>query len=187
MTDGGYRRQDRRATRRRPRTISSSCRRWSNRPSIPAEREREPRIADQDLRDPAIPDRAGVASGMTRIERSVTELTNLTLAEARDGLKAKRFSATELAQGPSSPRSSRRGRSTPTCWRRRSSALRAWRRPATRGSPRARRGRSKAFRSASRTCSAPRACAPPPARTSSTASRRPTNRPSRRICGATAR
>ena len=31
----------------------------------------------------------------------MTDLTALTLAEARDGLKAKKFSATELTQGPS--------------------------------------------------------------------------------------
>ncbi len=44
-----------------------------------------------------------------------------------------------------------------------------------RGSRRAKAGRSKACRSASRTCSPPAMCAPPPARTSSTISYRPTN------------
>ena len=52
---------------------------------------------------------------------------------------------------------------------------------------RRRRGRSRACRSRSRTCSAPRACAPPRARASSRASCRPTNRPSPPTSGARAR
>ena len=85
-----------------------------------------------------------------------------------------------------SPRSRRRARSTPLCWRRRRRRA-TWRRRPTRASPKARRGRSKAFRSASRTCSHPRRAHHRLLAISSTISCRPTSRPSPRSSGATAR
>jgi hypothetical protein len=91
----------------------------------------------------------------------MTNLTQLTLSDAVDGLKA---SSTPMS---SSQRTRR--------WR--------WRRLRMPSSPRARAGVSKARRWASRTCSAPRACARRPARTSSASSRRPMKAPSRRTCG----
>ncbi len=45
----------------------------------------------------------------------MTDLTALTLAEARDGLKAKTFSATELTKAHSMPSKRPTTRSTPTC------------------------------------------------------------------------
>ena len=76
--------------------------------------------------------------------------------------------------------------STPMCsrhQRRRSPKLPR----AMRASSAARRGRSKACRSASRICSAPRACAPRQARPSWAISRPTMNRPSPAICGETVR
>ena len=98
---------------------------------------------------------------------TVTDLTKLTLAEAREGLREKQFSATELTQAfldaieaGNAAQRLRAADARASRWRRP--------RPATRGWPRARRGRSKACRSASRTSTAPRACARRPAPTSST-------------------
>ena len=96
----------------------------------------------------------------------------------------RRAEGQDASPPPKSPRrtsrrSRRRGRSTPMCWRR-PRRRSPWRRPRTRSSAQGRgRRRSRASRSASRTCSAPRAWCRPPARTSSTTSRRPTNPPSR--------
>ncbi len=95
--------------------------------------------------------------------------------------------ATAFARRNSPPASSprrisppwrRRACSTPMCWRRRTRRA-PWRRRRTcapRGGRRAAARRHS--RSASRTCSRPRTCAPPPARASSTISSRPTSRPS---------
>src|SRR4051812_14655072 len=77
------------AMRRRPRTTSSSCRRWWSRAlaSVGAARAR---------RRQALAPR--LAPAMTLNGTIVTDLTDLTLADARDGLRAKRFSATEIAR-----------------------------------------------------------------------------------------
>src|SRR5215218_6347998 len=93
--------------RLRPRTISSSCRRWSsegansNETILGRSAERvDPRISNRESSDT----RGSAADGRVRpahdvMERNqVTNLTDLTLAEARDGLKAKRFSSTELTR-----------------------------------------------------------------------------------------
>ena len=50
----------------------------------------------------------------------MSELTALTIADARAGLKQKKFSAARACRRASVPRSRRRARSTPMCWRRRS-------------------------------------------------------------------
>ena len=126
------------------------------------------------------------ASSPCRRSSSERRSTALTLAEARDGLRAR-----------SSPRASwprryldgdraRRGRSTPIITETPERALARRTRP-TRGWRAARRGRSTASRSRSRTCSAPRACGPRRARTSSTAFVPPYESPSPPICGAPAR
>ena len=112
-------------------------------------------------------------------EGRMTELTSLTLAEARDGLRRRDFSAAELTDAHLAAIEKARALNayvleTPDKARAMAKAVRR----AARAT--ARRGRSKAFRSASRICSAPRACAPRRARTSSTISCRPMNRPSPR-------
>ena len=102
----------------------------------------------------------------------MSELTSLTLAEARDGLKKKDFSAVELADAHVAAIEKARALNayvleTPErALRHGEGVRRAHRR-------RARPVRSKAFRSRSRICSRRKACAPPPARTSSTISCRP--------------
>ena len=78
---------------------------------------------------------------------STSDLTKLTLAEARDGLKAKTFSAHRADAARSSPRSRRpTRRSMPTCCRRPSMR---WRRRRERRAPR-RRHRAPARRAAAR-------------------------------------
>ena len=104
----------------------------------------------------------------------MSDLNSLTLAEARDGLKKK-----ILLGGRARRRASRRdregARAQCLCAGDAGARQRDGESRPTRASPPAKPGRWKAFRSPSRTCSAPRACAPPPARTSSTISCRPTN------------
>ena len=116
----------------------------------------------------------------------MSELTGLTIAEARDGLAKKDFTARELTEAHLDAIEAANARAQRLrARRRRSKALEMAEGSDARLASGQGRARSKAFRSASRTCSAPRACAPRPARTSSTASSRPTNRPSPPICGAT--
>ena len=69
----------------------------------------------------------------------MTELTHLTLAEARDGLESQALLRRPSSPRPMSTRSRRRGRSTPMCSRR-PSGRSPWRRPRTRASRGARRG-----------------------------------------------
>ncbi len=105
----------------------------------------------------------------------MNELTALTLADARDGLKQKKFSAVELADAHLAAIEQARALNayvleTPERAARHGEGLRRAHRQ------RARPVRSKAFRSPIKDMFAPRACAPPPARTSSTISCRPTSR-----------
>ncbi len=107
----------------------------------------------------------------------MTDLTKLTIAEARDGLAKKEFTATELTKAfldaidKANPALNAYVLPTPEhALAQAPKATSVW--------PRATRARSKACRSATRTSSAPRACARPPAPTSSTISSRPTSRPS---------
>ena len=106
--------------------------------------------------------------------KTVTDLTKLTLAEAREGLRRKQFSATELTQAfldaIEAGNKSLNAYVLPTP----EHAL-AQAKASDARLPRARRARSKACRSASRTSTAPRACARRRAPTSSTISRRPTS------------
>ena len=120
-------------------------------------------------------------------DRIVTDLTDLGVAAIRDGVRAG-----ALLGARSGRRVHRRGRAA-------AKALNAFlvetpdhalaaARPPTRRAPRASRSsRSPACRSASRTCSAPRACRRRRRATSSKASCPTTNRPSRRSCGTPAR
>ena len=68
---------------------------------------------------------------LRRSDGRMTELTALTLAQARDALRNKNFprsnSPTRISR-----RSRRRARSTPSCWKRRSAPA-TWRAPPTRG------------------------------------------------------
>ena len=101
------------------------------------------------LSQPAIPDRPCVRDDE---EPEVTELTNLTIAEARDGLAKKSFSAAELAQAHLDAMEKARALNAyvlETPQRALSMA-----KVSDEGSQRARQGRWRASRSASRTCSA---------------------------------
>src|ERR687886_1654892 len=73
--------------RRSWRTISSWCRRWSSRTR--ARRSFRPARAKRGL---------AAEARAASPDDDMTELTELTIAEARDGLRAKRFSAAELAE-----------------------------------------------------------------------------------------
>ena len=146
-------------------------------------------LTDLTLRGRRFPLAGGVAgegasaTDARRWGNVMSELTGLTLKGALEGLKARRFSAdAQRTWTPSPPRAA----STPTCWRRRRRRW-PWRGRPTRGWRGARAGRWKAPRSASRTCSAPRASARPPVRRSWATSSRPTNPPSPPTSGATAR
>ena len=151
--------QDRRATRLRPRTISFWCRRSSNK-----RRPAWPRETASRMQSVSCDHEMKIEGGVHRPDDwtpSVTDLTHLTLAEARDGLKAKRFSAPRLAQAHVDADREGAGAQRLSCWRRRSRRS-PWRQASRRAARRrARAGRSKACRSASRICSAPRACARP--------------------------
>ena len=112
----------------------------------------------------------------------MTDLTSLTIAEARDKLRAKEITADRADRGLSL--GDRRANAalnayvavTPDKALRHGQGLR---RPLAAGKA----GALKAFRSASRICSPPRASTPRPAAISSTASSRDTNRPSPRTVG----
>jgi aspartyl-tRNA(Asn)/glutamyl-tRNA(Gln) amidotransferase subunit A len=110
------------------------------------------------------------------METELSELTSLTLAEARDGLKAKRFSSRELTEAHLQAMERAKG-------------LNAYivETPEQALAMAEMRGRLKACRSASRTSTPPRASTLRHAATSSTASSRLMNRRSPLICGATAR
>ena len=99
----------------------------------------------------------------------MSDLTRLTLADARDGLAAKTFSAVELTQALS-----RRhvARERPQRVHRRNAREGAGHGQGQRRQDRQRRGaaRSKACRSASRISTPPKACRPPPRATFSKAS-----------------
>jgi Asp-tRNA(Asn)/Glu-tRNA(Gln) amidotransferase A subunit family amidase len=99
----------------------------------------------------------------------MSELTGLTIAEARDALRKKEITARELTEAHVAAIEAA------------NTALNAFILPTPRnpmpGSPRAKASRSMASRSASRTCSAPRMCAPRPAPAYSTASSRSMNPP----------
>ena len=84
----------------------------------------------------------------------MSDLNSLTLAQARDGLKKKNFSAAELADAHLAAIEKARALNAYVL----ETPERAppWRKPPTRASRPARRGRWKAFRSRSRTCSAPK-------------------------------
>ena len=84
-----------------------------------------------------------------------TGLTELTLKDALDGLRARRFSAEEITRRTPARDRRPRGRLTPLCWRRRRRRS-PWPGPPTPGSRPATPGRWKARRSGSRTCSAPK-------------------------------
>ena len=112
----------------------------------------------------------------------MSDLTKLTLAEARAGLIAKRFSATELTQAFLAAIEAGNAALNAYVLATPEIALSAGQESDARLA-KGRRGRSKGCLSASRTSTAPRACAPPPAPTSSASSRPPTSPPSRRICG----
>src|SRR5262245_12259402 len=73
-------------TRRCARTTSSSCRRWWS--------DARPHALEQ----ASAPHPDPLPASGERGSYAVTELTKLTLAEAREGLRSKRFSATELTQ-----------------------------------------------------------------------------------------
>ncbi len=115
----------------------------------------------------------------------MTDLTSMTIAEARKGLASKSFTALELTDAHLAAIEAARSLNafvleTPdrrVPWPARSMPK----------SPRARAARWPAFRSGSRTCSRPRTCAPPRAQRSSAISCRLTNPPSPRSSGATAR
>ena len=135
----GFCRHDRRARRRR------SARAHPARAGEAARFACEPRRSRDDARQPS------------RAERMSASRERTDFAHAGRG--ARRAEARKASPPPNlptriSPRSRRRARSMPMCWRRRSAPPR-WRRPPTRASPKAKPGRSKAFRSPSRTCSAP--------------------------------
>ena len=94
----------------------------------------------------------------------MTDLTSLTLAQARDALRKKEFSAIELTDAHLAAIERARALNafvleTPT-------APARWREPRMCDWQKARAVRSRGCRSESRICSAPRACAPRPARTS---------------------
>ena len=113
----------------------------------------------------------------------MTDLTTLTLTEARDGLKKKSFTATELTEAFIKAIETGNGALNAYVLPTPEHALRpgqGLRRPPRQ---RRRRARSKAFRSATRICSAPTASARPPAPRSSATSCRPINRPSAPISG----
>ena len=115
----------------------------------------------------------------------MTALTELTLAEARDGLRQKEFSAVELAHAHIGTIENARALNafiveTPE------KALAMARRADARIA-KGDAGPLEGFRSASRTSIAPRACRPRRAATSLRALCRLINRPSPPISGATAR
>ena len=93
----------------------------------------------------------------------MTELTHLTHRRGPRRPEGQDASPPPNSPRPISRRSRRRGRSTPMCWRR-PRRRSPWPRPRTRSSAEARAARSRAFRSASRICSAPKAWCRPPAR-----------------------
>ena len=104
----------------------------------------------------------------------MAELTELTLAQVQAGLRQGAFSAVELVEAYIA--AIERARVLNAYIADTFEAARAMAAESRRsGCGRARRGRSKASRSASRTCSARRAFTPRPAATSSTASGRPMN------------
>ena len=116
----------------------------------------------------------------------MTDLTSLTLAEARDRLRKREFSAVELAEAHLAAIEKARALNayvleTPEQARAMAKARRCAARK--RGEARPLEGIPLGIKD----LFAPRACAPPPARTSSTISCRPTSRPSPRSSGATAR
>jgi Asp-tRNAAsn/Glu-tRNAGln amidotransferase A subunit and related amidases len=105
----------------------------------------------------------------------MSELTALTIANARDGLKQKKFSAAELADAHLAAIEKARSLNayvleTPE----RASAMA---KAADARIAKAQPARWKVFRLPSRTCSARKVCGPQRARTSSTISCRPTSRP----------
>jgi hypothetical protein len=105
----------------------------------------------------------------------MTDLTALTIAEARAGLASKSFTSLELTDAHLAAIEAARALNafvleTPD-------QARAMARAADVRSPKARAHRLAAFRSASRICSRPKACAPPRARKSSAISCRLTNPP----------
>ena len=114
------------------------------------------------------------------MEPDLTDLTALTLAEARDALQARAISSVELTEAHLARDRARQGASTPMSRRRRSRRCEMARASDARLAARRRPARSKACRSASRISTPPRACTRRRAATSSTASSRPTNRPSPR-------
>ena len=114
----------------------------------------------------------------------MTELTSLTLAEARDGLRKRAFSAAELADAHIAAIEQARALNayvleTPD-------AARAMAKDAD---ARLKAGEARPLEGIPlgiKDLFAPRTCAPPRARASSTTSCRPTSRPSPRSSGATA-
>ena len=108
--------------------------------------------------------RGKIHAAVRRSEGRMTDLTALSLAQARDALRTKEFTAIELADAHLKAIEAAL-RAQCLRQRKRPTAPAIWRSPPICGWRKARGGRSRAAARLSRIRSAPKACAPPPART----------------------